>query len=73
MEECKSSQILFTKFKYKIPAAASVTIGDTIPLGKYGVNEVTWIGYEDDIVLAFDDPRNLKKALLLLVSTFKQF
>ena len=73
LEECKSAQILFTKFKYKIPAAASTTIGETIPLGKYGVHEVTWVGYADDIVLAFDDPHNLEKALHLLDATFKRF
>ena len=65
-EECKSAQFLFTKFKYKITAAASTTIGETIPLGKYAVHEVTtWVGYADDIVLAFDDPHNLEKALHL--------
>ena len=74
LEECKSSKISFTKFKYKIPAAASSSANETTPsLGKYGVHEVTWVGYADDIVLVFDDQQNLDRALHLLNATFKRF
>ena len=70
--ECKAAGIKFTKYKYKIPAGAS-SDERTIVIGKYGEHRVTWIGYADDIVLAFDDAYNLKKALILLNDTFKRF
>ena len=48
--ECKKLGVIFTKFKYKIPSAASITNGTQNTLGNYGEHSMSWVGYADDIV-----------------------
>ena len=48
--ECKKLGVKFTKFKYKIPSAASITNGTQNTLGNYGEHSMSWVGYADDIV-----------------------
>ena len=73
LKECKTLGITFTKCKYKIPATASTNNETNNMLGKYGEHCITWVGYADDIVLVFDDERNMKKALEHLNNTLKRY
>ena len=59
--ECKKLGVKFTKFKYKIPSAASITNGTQNTLGNNGEHSMSWVGYADDIVLTFYDESNLQK------------
>ena len=61
------------KFKYKIQSAASTTDETLSTLGSYGEHTINWVGYADDIVLAFDDETNLKKGLEILNNTFRRY
>ena len=65
---CAAKGIVFPKFHYSIPEGASST-----KRSLSGFNECDWIGYADDVVLVFEDRRNLQKALDLLDITFEKF
>ena len=71
--ECKKQGVKFTKFKYKIPSAASTTDETASALGSYGEHTINWVGYADDIILTFDDETNLKKGLEILNNTFRRY
>ena len=68
MEKCTSKNIGFPKLLYKIPAHASIGKRTRI-----GFNQIDWTGYADDLVLAFDNKRNLQKALNEMIETFERF
>ena len=65
---CAAKGIVFPKFHYSIPAGASST-----KQSLSGFNECDWIGYADDVVLVFEDRRNLQRALDLLDITFENY
>ena len=68
--ECTRQNIEFVKLKYSIPKSVFVS---NSPFGEYGENMFNWIGYADDLVLAFADRENLKKGLRVLDEVFKRF
>ena len=52
---CNIKGINFLQLKHKIPQSASQSNKATL-----GVQQIDWIGYADDITLAFDDVKNLR-------------
>ena len=52
----------------KIPASASERNRVSV-----GFNTIDWIGYADDIVLFFEDTKNMQDTLDLLTTTFDRF
>ena len=62
----------FTKVRYKIPGDAAKP-RKRFGLGNYGMIDFDWVGYADDLVLAFDDIENLSKGLELLNTTLEDF
>ena len=68
MEDCESKNIPYPKLLYRIPARASSSKRTRI-----GFNQVDWIGYADDLMLAFDSKRDLQKALNVMNATFERF
>ena len=72
IERAKRKHIKFTKIRYRIPGVAALP-RKRLGLGTYGVMDFDWIGYADDLVLAFDDIENLRKGLELLNTTLKDF
>ena len=71
IQRSKRHHIKFTKVRYSIPGAA--VLPRRHGLGKYGTFDFDWIGYADDLVLAFDDIENLRKALELLNTTLTDY
>ena len=71
IHEAKRQGIKFTRLQYKIPSLA--TLPNEFGLGKCGYFDFSWIGYADDLVLAFDDLSSLGKGLELLNATLKRF
>lgn len=65
---CDAKGVVFPKFYYKIPTSASSTKRSIV-----GFNECDWIGYADDLVLIFEDKRNLQKALDIMNTTFERY
>ena len=70
LAECSQNKVNFMKLKYEIPKAAFVSNSS---LGEYGKNVLNWIGYADDLVLAFESIENLNKGLNILNDVFKRF
>ena len=60
----------FIKLKYSIPKEAS---NGTNLLNVYGTHIFDWIGYADDLVIAFSDNQNLQIGLNILQSVFTRF
>ena len=71
MNECRSKKIKFSEFQFTIPRSA--TKNNKFNLGNYGKHEVSWIGYADDIVLAFKSIKDLNEGLKVLNDTFKRY
>ena len=71
IQRSKLHHIKFTKNRYTIPGAAVLT--QRHGLGNYGTVDLDWIGYADDLVLAFDDIENLSKGLVLLNTTLTDY
>ena len=71
MNECRSKKIKFSEFQFTIPRSA--TKNNKFNLGNYGKHEVSWIGYADDIVLAFKSIKDLNEGLKILNDTFKRY
>ena len=71
IQRSKRHHIKFTKTRYTIPGAAVLT--QRHGLGNYGTVDFDWIGYADDLVLAFDDIENLSKGLVLLNTTLTDY
>ena len=70
LSECTTNKVHFLKLKYEIPNAAFVSNSS---LGEYGKNVLNWIGYADDLVLAFENIENLNRGLKILNGVFKRF
>ena len=68
LERCKHIGIKFLQVNYKIPATA--TTSNRALVGKQTID---WLGYADDLVLLFEDTKNLKLGLELLHSTFEKY
>ena len=67
-EQCTSKQINFLKLKYRIPASATTRNRSIV-----GTQKVDWVGYADDIVLNFEDTKNMQRAIDLLSSIFTRY
>ena len=59
--------------RYCIPGIATLPKKQVIGLGNYGEFDFNWIGYADDLVLAFGDLLSLEMGLELLNYTLKQY
>ena len=68
--ECAKQNIRFVKTKYSIPTHAFSTQS---LFGEYGEMIFDWIGYADDLLLAFADRNNLVKGMRILDDVFKRF
>ena len=68
LDTCKSKNIQFLELNYKIPGSAS-SDGRI----KAGSQKIDWIGYADDLILAFNDRKNLQLAIDTLNSTFHRY
>ena len=70
LDECKKQNVEFMKLKYTIPKAACT---NDAQFGEYGEHKIDWIGYADDINIAFKDENNLEKGARILNTVFKRF
>lgn len=70
LDECKAQKVRFVKLKFSIPKEARKE-GNI--LGLYGEHVFDWIGYADDLMIAFEDIPNLEKGLNILNNVFKRF
>ena len=61
MHECSAKRIKFPEFSYMIPHSASKNNG--FSLGNYGNRVVSWVGYADDIALAFENISDMNNGL----------
>ena len=68
--ECARQNVKFIKLKYSIPNSSFISNSF---LGESGENIFDWIGYADDLLLAFADRENLEKGLRVLENVFKRF
>ena len=68
----KIKGVKFTKMRYCIPGIATLP-KKVFVLGNYGEFDFNWIGYADDLVLAFDDLLSLEMGLELLNYTLKEY
>ena len=71
MHECSLKRIKFSEFNYMIPRSA--TKENKFELGHIGKRSVSWVGYADDIVLAFKSVLDLRKGLEVLNNVFKRY
>ena len=72
IEKAKRAGVKFIKLKYSIESCATMP-KSLVGLGNYGDCIFDWIGYADDVVLAFADNESLAKGLNLLNETFRRF
>ena len=72
MDVCKSRKIMFFRFKYKIPGSARSNT-DRSNIDRYGNHIFDWLGYADDLVIAFADNGSLQKGITLLDEIFKRY
>ena len=68
IDKCKSTGIKFLQLNYKIPTSATVSCRITA-----GKQTIDWAGYADDLVLMFEDVKNLTLGLKLLSTTFNSY
>ena len=68
LEVCKVNRVKFLELKYRIPYTATPH-----ERTKPGTNTTDWIGYADDIVLTFEDVKNMQRALDLITSIFASY
>ena len=72
IENAKKAGVKFIKLKYSIDSRATVP-KPQLGLGNYGDFIFDWIGYADDVVLAFASIESLKNGLNILNETFRRF
>ena len=72
IEKANKAGVKFIKLKYSIESLATV-LKPQLGLGNYGDFIFDWIGYADDIVLAFANIESLTNGLNLLNETFRRF
>ena len=70
LDECRKQNVEFIKLKYIIPKAACE---EGRQFSEYGEHSIDWIGYADDINIAFKDNTNLKRGARILNTVFKRF
>ena len=70
LSECVEKKIKFIKLRYSIPKPAFIS--DSI-FGEYGEITFDWIGYADDLLLAFADRENLINGLRILNNVFQRY
>ena len=68
VDACKDKQINFLQLRYCMPTSASTK--DRILLG---YRTIDWIGYADDLLIAFEDRKSLQNSLDILNQTFSRF
>ena len=68
IESCKTRNVKFLKLNYRIPSFAT-----TKNRTNSGSFDLDWLGYADDLELAFDDISNLQRGLEALDEIFKRF
>ena len=68
LEKCELDKIKFLNLKYEIPSTAT-----TGKRTKIGWHTFDWVGYPDDISLAFENISDMQRALNLLSTTFNRF
>ena len=69
-QEFTKQKIKPFKFKYSIPKEARP---DNELFTLYGEQSIEWIGYADDIAMAFEDITNLVKGMKILTSVFSYY
>ena len=67
LDTCTKSGIKFLNLKYRIPESASNNKRERI-----GNHDVDWVGYADDLMLAFEKRNDLQLAINILDDTFKK-
>lgn len=70
--ECEKTGVDFVKLEYLVPADA-LKIKRQLNLGLHGKMTVDWIGYADDLVIAFRDQNSLQRGLDILNETFNRY
>ena len=68
LDKCKQLGIKFLRLNYKIPATANILNRSMV-----GTQTIDWLGYADDLVLLFEDAKNLRLGLETIYSTFKNY
>ena len=68
LDKCKHIGIKFLQLNYKIPATANIS--NRYMVGKQTID---WLGYADDLVLLFEDAKNLRLGLEMIYSTFENY
>ena len=68
LDECNTNKIKFLDLNYKIPHSATDTGRTAI-----GQHRIDWVGYADDILLVFEDTKNMELAADLLSSLFENY
>ena len=68
LDECKKKNIKFLQLNYKIPATATNSTSRSM----VGRQVIDWIGYADDLVLVFEDLKNMKLGISLLYATLQK-
>ena len=64
---CQCQGIKFLRLHYRIPTSATNTRSSV------GKQTIDWVGYADDLALAFEDCENLRSGLKLLHKTLKRY
>ena len=70
LAECARQNIKFMKSKYTIPK--SVFQSNAL-FAEYGEQTLDWVGYADDLLLAFSEQAELRKGLIILNNVFERF
>ena len=68
LNTCKAKKIKFLNLKYQIPSSAT-----TEHKIKCGESQTDWVGYADDLILAFEDTKSMQRALDLLSTIFERY
>ena len=68
LDKCNTQEIKFLELSYRIPNSA--TYSRRAAIGKHIMD---WSGYADDIVLLFENAKNMELAISLLSSLFKKY
>ena len=72
IELCRKRNIIFLKLKFRIPSTATTRI-ERYNKTNSGSHDVDWVGYADDLELAFEDIDDLQRGLDALDETFKRY
>ena len=70
LAECARKKIKFMKSKYTVP---KFVFQSNVLFDEYGEQTLDWVGYADDLLLAFSEQAELRKGLIILNNVFKRF